>query len=215
MKNKQFKESSAKYGNSISFLEKFGIKIAGRSDGKQNFPRECEGQWISPFIDREVHLYGEYTAGVWKKFQNEQKPYYIRLADLIDRLAFEEFRLSELKEALREEGLGECTREGTPLHWKISVLQNSIEEKRGEVSEIRNRILECDQSARITCLRYWKYLEQRLAIYWRAVLKTHPNNSSMPAILYLQIPDVQVDYKKRHEALLQRAEELYKKQEVQ
>ena len=66
MKNKSLKNSRVSNLNKgkvkgVGFFESIPLKIAGRSDGKHGLPREADGEWLSPHIEREGRSYDEFA----------------------------------------------------------------------------------------------------------------------------------------------------------
>ena len=234
MKNSRISKLSKGKVKGVRFSEKIGLKIAGYIDGKKSLPREnSSGDWISPHLDREVRSYDEFASCMWGHLQIEEEAAYAHLGELMDSLVHTRTLLEEakadLKEAAEHEKTADTSRrhgEGklteaqvaarranerakrlTPLKARVNLLQNKLNSETDEFSELRNRILEDNNSIRMICNRVKDHLHQRMDVYWNAALRKHPDNTRMPAIPCVEVASrAEGVYMEPHKLLMQRAE---------
>ena len=218
----------------VGFFEGIDLKIAGCIDGLRSLPRESEnGQWISPHLDREVRSYDEFASRMWGHLQIEEEVAYAQLGELMDSLVHTRSLLetaeAELDEATTHEGTSDTSRkhgesrltEGQvaarranerakrldPLKSRVSSLQSKLTSEIDEVSRLRNRILEDNNSTRMICTRVKEHLYQRMDIYWNAALRKHPDNARMPVVPCIEVKSrAEAVYMEPHTLLMQRAE---------
>ena len=218
----------------VGFFEKAGLKIAGYTDGKRSLPREnSSGEWISPHLDKEVRSYDEFASRIWGHLQIEKEASYAHLGELIDSIVYTRALLeqakADLEEAYKQEKTVDTSRkhgEGklteaqvaarrsnekakrlAPIKSRVSSLQNKLTSEIDEFSELRNRILEDNNSTRMICNRVKHHLHQRMDIYWNAALRKHPNNTRMPTVPCIEVASrAESVYMEPHKQLMQRAE---------
>ena len=238
MKRKQIKDSRISKLDKgkvkgIGFFEGMALKIAGRIDGARNLPRECDGHWISPHLDREVRSYEEFSSRMWGQLQIEEEDEYVRLGVLMDSIAHIKAQLEtarvELTDALsyeevpntfRKHGESKLTdaqvtirranekaKKLEELRCRVSTLQSKLNSELDESSALRNKIIENNNSTRMICTRVKYHLFQRLNVYWNSVLHKHSENARMPAVPSIEITSrAEIVYLELHKALMQKAE---------
>jgi hypothetical protein len=219
----------------VGFWESIILKITGWIDGRRNLPRECEGSWLSPHIDREVHSYDEFCSKVWGQLQIEAEDAYARLGVLTDSIDETRRRLEmardELNTAVASEGSSNMGRKPgeskltesqvaarrgkekaqrlSGYRGRVSSLQTQLASDLDEFSLVRNKIIEDNNSTRLICARVRDHLYQRLAVYWNSALKRHPESSKMPAVPRIDVtPRSELVYLKPHEVLMQKVDML-------
>lgn len=236
MKNARISKLSRGKVKGVGFFEKIGLKIAGFIDGRRSLPRENPaGGWVSPHLDREVHSYDEFASQMWGHLQIEEEKAYAHLGELMDSLVHTRTLLEEAKTALVEatedeksadtsrmygeskltdgqviaRRANERAKRLAPLKTRVSSLQNKLSSEIDEFSELRNRILEDNNSTRMICNRVKDHLLQRMDVYWNAVLWKHPDNTRMPVVPRVEVESrAEAVYMEPHTLLMQRAESL-------
>lgn len=198
----------------IGFWEKIRLKIAGHMDGIRGLPRaDKNGQWISPHIDKEIRSYDKFSSSMFGQLQIEEKKNYARLGELIDSVVHINTQLenakAEFEEASRREvavdvsrkyGEGKLTDDQVaarrlrerdkrlePLKNRISSLNSQLISEIDEFSQLRNKIIEDNNAARMICNRIKDHLYMRLDVYWNSALRKHSENSKMPAVPSVEI----------------------------
>ena len=89
----------------------------------------------------------------------------------------------------------------------MNSLQSKLTAEIDEFSQLRNKIIEDNNSTRMICNRVKDHIYQRLDIYWNAALRKHSDNEKMPVV-----PSVEVEsrsenvYLEPHELLMHKAE---------
>lgn len=226
----------------IGFFEGIRLKTAGRIDGSRNLPRECgNGHWSSPYIDRELHAFYEFSSKIWAHLQIEEEDEYASLGELTDSLTYTKSELqsaeadlaaalvrNEKSDASRRSGESRLTdaqvkarrnheraKELEPLRNHIDILQNKIVNAVDELSVLRNKIIEDNNSTSMICTKVKNHLLQRLDVYWNAALSKQLENTKMPAVPSIEINScAETVYMEHHKALMQKAEilirEIYK-----
>lgn len=218
----------------VGFFEKICLKSVGFIDGKRNLPRENQsGKWVSPHLDREVRSYDEFTSRMWGHLQIEEEAAYAHLGELMDSLVHTRNLLEEamidLDKATEDEKSADISRkygesrltEGqviarranekakrmAPLHDRVSSLQSKLSSEIDEFSNLRNRILEDNNSTRMICNRVKDHLYQRMDVYWNAAMRKHSDNAQMPVVPCVEVESrAETVYMEPHTLLMQRAE---------
>lgn len=217
----------------IGFFEKLWLKIAGYFDGRRNLPRKSDCGWISPHIDKEVRSFDEFASRMWGSLQVEEEENYARLGELMDSIAHTKLLLDEAKSTLDEAEIKEKSADNSrkkgeskltdaqvtarrtnekakrlaPLKNSVNSLQSKLTAEIDEFSQLRNKIIEDNNSTRMICNRVKDHIYQRLDIYWNAALRKHSDNEKMPVV-----PSVEVEsrsetvYLAPHELLMHKAE---------
>lgn len=213
MKNKSLKNSRVSYLNKgkvkgVGFFESIPLKTAGRNDGKHGLPREADGKWMSPHIERETRSYDEFSSRMWGKLQIEEEKDYARLEELINSVVHIKTQLDNAKEefakAKSSESIVDNTRKNgeskltdaqviarrakesekrlIPVKNKVSLLEAKLTSEIDEFSAVRAKIIENNNSTRMICNRVRDHLYQRLAVYWNSALHNHSESSKMPVL---------------------------------
>lgn len=217
----------------IGFFEKIELKIAGYADGKRNLPRDGASGWMSPHLDKEVRSYDEFTSQMWGRLQIEKEEDYTRLGELMDSIPHTKSLLDEAKFDLgeaetkeksannsRKKGeskltdaqvlarrSNERTKRLAPLKSRVSALQSKLTSEIDEFYQLRNNIIEDNNSTRMICNRVKDHLHQRLDVYWNAALRKHTDKAKMPVIPCVKITSrSEAVYMESHKLLMQKAE---------
>jgi len=190
----------------LGFLETMGMMRLGRQDGKAGLPRPSdEGVWDSPQLNREANAYSEFCSLEWGAIQLDLKDDYAAVGTLIDDIRRQEEALERLRQnpppkpdeseaPVRmpgEEHLSDgqvCARrrrekeaESRPYYEKLRSMEEKLRAAYVELDGRHNRIIEVNNGARLICQRLKRHCEQRLAVYWNAAIRVHPQRASMPA----------------------------------
>lgn len=217
----------------VSFFEKIELKIAGYMDGKRCLPRESDYGWISPHMDKEVRSYDEFASRMWGRLQVEEEEDYARLGELMDSIAHTKSLLEEAKFALdeaetnekltenmRKKGeskltdaqviarrSNEKTKRLAPLKDRVSALQRKLTSEIDEFSQLRNKIIEDNNSTRMICNRVRDHIYQRLDIYWNAALWKHTDKAKMPVVPCVEVTSrSEAVYMEPHKLLMHKVE---------
>ncbi len=214
----------------VGLVEGLRLKVLGRIDGANNLPRECDGRWTSPHLDREAKSFSEFSTKMWAHLQIEEEEAYARLNVLMDSIGYTMVQLetdkANLKEALtypdtfRKHGESKLTdaqvaarraneraKTLAPLKSRISTLQNKLVAEIDEFSSIRNAIIEDNNSTRMICARVREHLLQRVDVYWNSAMLKHSENARMPVVPSIEVTSkAEAVYMEPHQALMQRAE---------
>lgn len=221
----------------IGLFEKLWLKIAGYFDGKRNLPRESDYGWISPHMDKEVHSYDQFSSQMWGHLQIEEEEDYARLGQLMDSIAHTKSLLDEAEGALeeaearekdadisRKKGESKLTdaqvtarrsnekaKRLAPLKGRVSSLKSKLTSEIDEFSQLRNKIIEDNNSTRMICNRVKDHIYQRLDIYWNAAMHKHSDKAHMPVIPCVNVASRSEDvYMEPHKILMQKAEMISK-----
>lgn len=219
----------------IGLWEGIGLKIRGHIDGSRNLPRECDGRWVSPHLDREVRSYDEFSARMWGRLQIEKEEEYARLRSLMDSIVHIRAQLEEanasLNDALSREGSFSTVRKPgeskltdaqvsarrsherasrmAPLKGRVSALQSKLDAEVEAFSALHSKIIEDNNSTRMICSRVRDHLFQRLNVYWNSALHRHSENARMPAVPTVEVSSrAEKAYMEPHETLMRKAERL-------
>lgn len=217
----------------VGFFEKLWLKIAGYTDGKRNLPRDSVSGWMSPHMDKEVRSYDEFASRMWGSLQVEEEGNYARLGELMDSIAHTKSLLDEAKTALdgaetKEKSADSSRKKGeskltdaqvsarrsnerakrlAPLKGRVSSLQSTLTSEIDEFSQLRNKIIEDNNSTRMICNRVRDHIYQRLDIYWNAALRKHSDKVKMPVVPCVEVASrSEAVYMEPHKILMQRAE---------
>lgn len=217
----------------IGLFEKLWLKIAGYFDGKRNLPRESDSGWISPHMDKEVRSYDEFSSQMWGRLQVEEEEDYARLGQLMDSIAHTKSLLDEAEDSLeeaeaREKETDTSRKKGeskltdaqvmarrsnekakrlAPFKGRVSSLQSKLTSEIDEFSQLRNKIIEDNNSTRMICNRVKDHIYQRLDIYWNAALRKHSGKAQMPVIPCVMVASRSEEvYMEPHKILMQKAE---------
>ena len=218
----------------VGLFEGIVLKITGRIDGARNLPRECgDGCWMSPHLNREVHSYDEFSSRIWGQLQIEEETEYARLGMLMDSIVHTKVQLgtakAELNEALSYEEIPSTSRKHgerklteiqvatrranerakrlAVFRSRVGILQKRLDSEVDEFSELRNKIIEDNNSTRMICDRVKEHMLQRIDVYWNDALYKHSENAKMPAVPAIMVTScAEIVYMESHKALMQKAE---------
>lgn len=217
----------------IGFFEKNALKIAGYTDGKRGLPRDGTLGWMSPQLDKEMRSYDEFASRMWGRLQVEEEENYARLGELMDSIAHTKALLDEAKEELdgaeeRESTVNTMRKKGeskltdaqvtarrsnekakrlSSFKNRVNSLQSKLTGEIDEFSQLRNKIIEDNNSTRMICNRVRDHIYQRLDIYWNAALRKHSDKTKMPVIPCVEIVSrSEAIYMEPHKNLMQKAE---------
>lgn len=220
---------------SISLWETLLLINAGRKDGRRELPREGSYGWSSPFLEQETRAYDEFASRQWGDLQLEQEADFAMLGKLIDSVTHVKVELDEatvsLEKAVEREksvdtsrGPGESrlteaqvkARRAKEKEKRLSVyknrvstLQNRLVTDVEQFIDLHNKLEEDNNSIRLICNRVKDHVQQRLCVYWNAVMRTHPDEASMPVIPPIELSHRSEDfYKQTHERLMTQAQRL-------
>lgn len=234
-KQKATRLSSLKKGKvkRIGFFERIELKIAGYADGKRNLPRDGASGWMSPHLDKEIRSYDEFASQMWGRLQVEKEEDYARLGELMDSIAHTKSLLDEAKATLdgaetKEKSTDNSRKKGeskltdaqvaarrsnerakrlAPLKGRVSSLESKLTSEIDEFSQLRNKIIEDNNSTRMICNRVRDHIYQRLDIYWNAALRKHSDKANMPVIPCIEVASrSEAVYMEPHKILMQKAE---------
>lgn len=219
----------------IGIIENIRLKLAGRSDGAEGFPRCSEdGQWRYSFIDKEVNAYEEFCSRMWGSLQIETESDYTRMGELIDSIGHLQAESEKAKESLsdqsekdvvlsvRKKGEDRLTESQAkarrarernkrlaPARNKISELESKIAAQTEELLELKNAVDEASNTNRMICNRLKDHTLQRIDVYWNNALRKHPDALIMPTVPYVDMTyDAERVFITPHLELLQRADKL-------
>lgn len=218
----------------LGFWEKISLKIAGFMDGVRGLPREDDkGNWLSPYIDKEIRSYDEFSSRMFGQLQIEEEENYARLGKLMDSIEHIKMQLesakSNLDEVLENEGTVDISRKHgedkltdaqvaarrsserekriAPFKSRLISLQSQLTSEINEFIRLRNKIIEDNNSTRMICNRVKDHLHMRIDTYWNAVLRKHPNNSMVPVVSAVEVSSrAEEVYMEPHRGLMQKAE---------
>ena len=197
----------------------------GIIDGRNGIPKENqEGLWVSSIINKEKNRYEEYCTKMWGSKEIELREIFERCEVLkkeiplmVRRLecAREQEKKSEPVLIERKHGEEELSdnqvaarrkREEAKRkklnHAEVAKLESELLEEYNELLETYNYSIEIANGIRFICSRVLKHSNQRLDIYWRAVLKVHPENERMPMVVFeLGKPQAEEMYLEKHKGI--------------
>lgn len=232
----EYKHPAIKRVKNVRFLEALKLRKAGRIDGTYGLPKQVDADyWNSTFIDGEANGYEEFCSRMWERLQQRNEGAYVRLEELSNQILQTYSGLEAAKAELsaacysgKQEGFVRKTGEDKltdaqvrarrttedakrlePLKSKVDVLENTLTCAVTEVSMIRSRLQEGENTTRMICYRMKEHILRRIDVYWNAALKTHPDSAEMPVV-----PEVELTsrgeqaYMRLHESLISRVEAL-------
>ena len=213
----------------VGLLEALRMRRLGRQDGRAGLPRQTTGEgWDSPVLYQEFSAYSEFCDREWGATQLDLQDDYAAVGTLLDTIRRREADLARLvqdppaaeepscqrlpgEEALSDAQIKtrrsrEAQRQNAPYLAKIQALRQELQAACGELSRRQGRITEVNNGARLICQRVQKHTEQRRAIYWSAVLRTHPAKASLPAAPEaLPQSEAELTYLSQHRSLEEEA----------
>lgn len=215
----------------LSIFERIPIIIDGHIDGVKGLVRETEGKiFESPFIDKEIRSFDEFSTRIYGRRQIEDEEDYSRLGELIDsvldikkKVANSEVEFNnatgkaENAVIVRKHGeerltnaqvearrRNELAKGLEPFKNRVNELQSRLKSETDELSKLYNKILEADNSTRLICNRVEDHMKVRINVYWTAVLCRNPK---LPAVPTIEVPHhTEKLYKESHRQLMERAE---------
>lgn len=220
----------------IGPFEKIGLSFAGHIDGKRGLPRNSDSGWMSPRLAREMHAYAEYTSELWGALQIDQEENYARLGELMDSIEDTKKLLEDAKETLNAEAakekavdLSRKTGESkltdsqvaarrsreraikiAPFRSRVSTLEAALNTEIEDFRKLHRKLLEDNNSTRMICNKVKDHLQQRLAVYWNAAMRSHPDGQKMPETPQLDIPFFSEQmYLEPHKSLLMEKADLF------
>ena len=174
---------------------------------------------------------------MWGRLQIEEEEDYARLGQLMDSIvhtkslldeaegAFEEAEARERDtDTSRKKGESKLTdtqviarrsnekaKRLAPLKDRVSSLNSKLTSEIDEFSQLRNKIIEDNNSTRMICNRVKDHMYQRLDIYWNAAMLKHSDKAHMPVIPCVKVASRSEDvYMEPHKILMQKAEMISK-----
>ena len=192
----------------IGFFEKALIYLKGRFDGKLALLRETNsGIWLSPFVDYEINGLHKFTEKAWGYFQISVTNPLSELRKLMETITKLHLQIDEVSHEIEirstenepdysrkagEEQIAdylvvarrnrEFEKLMNPLKSRkerlIIELNNAID----EAIRFRSVLCENSYSVRSICESQKERARQRVDVYWKAVLTTHPKTNELPAI---------------------------------
>ena len=209
----------------LGLLEKRRLISAGRADGARNLPRKTEdGVYTSPYIEREINSYVEFTYKTYASLQVEIESEFSRLGylmDSIERLSEELEQLRKDLEVQRSTALNKVRKNGesrltdsqvisrrlaekakmlNPLVNRESEIKSLIKDEVDEFMKIRAKIIEDNNSTRLICNRVRERINQRILVYWDAALV---KDSKIPVVPTIELKsDAEEVYLGPHKAFL-------------
>ncbi len=194
----------------------------GTRDGKNGIPRENEEKvWMSAIINKQKNEYEEYCDQKWGYLQIELNDCHERCDVLMKEICLIGSKLEAAREKEKkyepvliekrrgEEGLSdnqilarrrrEEARKKAKNHQEVANLEDELSTKYHDLAQEHNHIVESTNSVRMICERVMNHTNQRLDIYWRAVLKVHPEKERMPMVVTeLKEPQAETTYRMQH-----------------
>lgn len=197
-------------------LERLTLSIAGRIDGARSQPREIsDGSWSSPLIRKETDALEEHCDRVWGTELVRLEPYHVRIGQLVTDIARLErqLRKSETEDvpvkeeflAMRKRGEEQLTdaqvcarrqreydRRVDAARSRTDAVENTLAAHYLELAKLHSIVTDAENEARLCCERVTNHTKQRIDAYWRAALRTHPEQQRMPAYL-LPLPETNAE----------------------
>ncbi len=210
----------------LSLRESVYAKYCGIKDGKDGIPKlNEEGEWKSPFLDKEYDSYQECCSRIWGKVQIQLDEYHIACNSLVDDLCRLNQKLNESKEEIKNEVIdpkaltvresGEKdfsedevrTRRSRQLKQRsakkraaVAAIEAQIVSTYKELSYKHNAIVESTNTARLACERIMNHSRQLADVYWRSAYRYHPERNEMPvSVRPFGICDAEKLYLEEHE----------------
>lgn len=231
---KQWKLKSLRRGRvrALGPVESMKMRTRGRSDARCGFPRQGEdGRWLSAALKQELDAYEEFGAATWGRMQIDMEPLHREAARRIDEIlrlrreiarcrreAPDQPDLAELtvrrrgEEALtdkqiRDRRLRECKKRAAPYHAKLRGLLDQLRAAEEALEQLRSRIVESDNAARMICARVHDHTQMRIDVYWGEAVRIHPRGDEMPPVPQLSaVSKAEQTYVQRHRALYEKLE---------
>ena len=191
----------------LGLLETIHMNYLGKKDGKQGIPKENdEGEWISSVMNKEKNEYEEYCGKIWGMISEVLEEKYKKCAVLDNEISLLGKKLDAARAANKnaapltnfarkrgEEDLADSQiiargkreeeKRMSALRAKVERLEDELSSKYMELAELQHYAEELTKLARMICERVMSHINQRLDIYWRAVLKFHAERDGMPMVV--------------------------------
>ena len=223
---------------SLGLFETLKMKLLGFIDGLRGYPKKDEnGRWLSAHMDREINAYEEFCSRMWGTLQIETEEMYSRLGGLIDGLSDMERQVADAKNsfeaAVQAEGNHKVTRKNgeenlteaqvsarrgrerekrlSPMRSRIATAENARSAAITEFLDLRNKLIENNNTTRMICNRVKDHMLQRVDVYWNSALRRHPDKEMMPAVPLISIEyNAEKVFMEPHMQVMRKAEELSK-----
>ena len=209
----------------LGLLEKRRLISVGRADGLRSLPRKTEdGVYTSPYIEREINYYVEFTYKTYASLQVEIESEFSRLGYLMDSISRASEELEQLRKELEDQRsttlnkvrkngesrltdsqvvsrrLAEKAKLLDPLVKRENELKSLIKDEIDEFMKIRAKIIEDNNSTRLICSRVRERINQRILVYWDAALV---KDSKIPVVPTIELKsDAEEVYLGPHKAFL-------------
>lgn len=213
----------------LGLFETWKLKREGRSDGSIGLPKREEGdRWCSPKLSRESDFYEEFCAKVWGITESYTEELHVEAMNCLDGIRRLKKEIEKLKTVVlqkptdkelseRRKGEEKLTdglvrkRRGKELgkkerdhRTKLRGLEQKLEEEEVQFFTVKNRLTEAGTLAALICMRKKSKVNQRVDVYWDAVLRVHPMAMEIPVESRTPgIPEVEREYLERHNRILE------------
>lgn len=231
---RQWKLRSLRRGRTRALgpVESAKMRALGRSDARHGFPRQIEdGRWLSAALKKELDAYEQFGAEIWGRMQIDMEPLHREAAcrieeilrlrreiahcrlDAPDRPSPEELTVRRKGEEaltdkqIRDRRLRECKKRAAPFHAKLRAMQDRLRAAEEALGQLRSRIVESDNAARMICARVHDHTQMRIDAYWGEAVRIHPRGDEMPPVPQLTAASAaEQTYVQRHRALYEKLE---------
>lgn len=211
----------------IGFFESIHLKINGKRDGKNGFPRLIDNIWYSTFIDSEVNTYSEFSSYIWSTLQIENKEKYIELRKLSKKIEENKKQLKEIRNYLNEinknkvdlvrkkgeeqltddqiryRRFSEIEKSLFPIKKKIADIENQLQIDKKIFLGLRAELNEAENTVRGICDCVKNHIVMRIDIYWKEALFFHDDSLKIPvtpSVIFSN--EAEKCHIKRHEILM-------------
>ena len=205
----------------LHFFEIIYIFLMGLKDGRHGVPKINENKaWISSLMNKEKNEFEEYCDKKWGYLQiilgEDHKKCDVLMKEIpllgkkLESAREKEKRFEPIS-IVRKRGEEELSdnqvlarrkrEEAKKLainHAEVARLEEELSNKYHELAEIHHHIVETTNMVRMICERV-KHTNQLLDVYWRAVLRVHPEKDVMPMVVAeLSKPQAEETYLMQH-----------------
>ena len=187
-------------------LERLYLAVAGRLDGARGIVRTCpDDTWSSPLLRREADALNEFSDKIWGVEQVRMKKYHAEVRSLLTIIAQDERRKEELEarrdsydesfyssrrngeerlveDQIRARREREAASRTKALLTDLDAAETDLAQHCQELVWLHSVISGAETEAKMICARALSHTNQRIDIYWRAVLCSHPERERMPAV---------------------------------
>ena len=199
--NRELKKGKTK---GLGLFEAIHMNFLGKRDGKTGMPKvNGDNEWVSCVMNKEKNAYEEYCSGKWGRISEALKDTYKKCGVLKKEILLLGEKLEIARENEKntvpvttvsrkrgEENLSDSqvaarrkreeARRMSAIHAEVARLENELSEKYLELADLQHYAEEITKVVRMLCERVMMHTNQRLDIYWRAVLRVHPERAKMP-----------------------------------